>query len=226
MLDDGAGIPSELLSRIPTRDGLLDHRVEVDRSRWQLLSSSRGLPPPAGPLLGVGPVSIARGDVLRTADAAISMDSAVQLFYASMAWGLGKKARNLHRRLQALSSEATRQRLADAWEAVREGRSPVDCYEMLIDPKGRGRIYYLGPAFASKYLYFATGTTAAPRCLILDGVVARKLRPLVWPNAPTAGWWPATYGRYCALLERWAVEQSLLGRPTQPDQIEMALFRL
>ena len=113
----------------------------------------------------------------------------------------------------------------DAWTAVREGRSPQSCYEVLLTDRGRGRIRWLGPAFATKYLYFATGLHRPPACVILDAVVARNLRSLTaWPASPTYGWWPATYGRYCHLVTRWARDASSPEHPVWSDQIEKALF--
>lgn len=163
---------------------------------------------------------------MRIADDTISTTTAVQLFYASMAWGLGTKARRLPTRLQSLNDDGVPQRLEDAWAAVREGRSPSECYKVLVTPKGGGRIYYFGPAFATKYLYFANGTRDMPGCLILDAVVSRNLRPLAWPASPTGGWWPETYGSYCDLLARWASELNTPSNTVGPDQVEMAIFKL
>jgi len=64
-----------------------------------------------------------------------------------------------------------------------------------------GRIYGNGLAFATKFLYFAHGSKTSPRCVILDEVVAGKLRDLgVWPKAATAAWFPSTYASYCELM--------------------------
>jgi len=226
MLNEGAQLPEALLAHIPTREDLLQHGVEVDWARWRKLTAELGLSEPVGPFVGPGRTTVSRGDLLRMADSPITSTAAVQLFYASLAWGLGRKARSLANRLRPLGDAATQKRLAEAWSAVREGRSPEECYESLISQTGAGRIPFLGPAFATKFLYFATGTRQEPQCLVLDAVVATKLRSIAWPDSPTTRWWPSTYGRYCALLARWARESHSEDMPVAPDQLELALFRL
>ena len=115
-----------------------------------------------------------------------------------------------------------------AWLHVRDGADPQACYESLITSRGVGRIHGNGPAFATKFLYFACGTMTSPRCVILDRAVAEQLCDLgVWPNAPTAGWDPGTYARYCDLMCRWADEASVrTHRHVQPDEVEYALQNL
>lgn len=225
MLNDGASLPASLQQRVPTREQLLAHAVCVDADRWRRLTADLGLDQP-GNLFGLDRwVNISRGDILRMADGEITPSTATQLLYASLAWGLGVKARRLPTRLESLTNDGVPKRLEHAWTAVREGRSPRECYEVLLTPKGRGRIYYFGPAFSTKYLYFASGTRKTPQCLILDAVVAKNLRPIAWPASPTAAWWSETYGRYCDLLGRWATAMDAPD-PVGPDQIEMAIFKL
>ncbi|PRZ15612.1 hypothetical protein BCL67_10872 [Nesterenkonia sandarakina] len=93
---------------------------------------------------------------------------------------------------------------------------------------GAGKIKGLGPAFATKFLYFAEGSTNEPRHVIIDKVVSTNLRRDAWPESPTAAWWPETYERYCNLLARWASEASErpeVNRTVRTDEIELALFK-
>jgi len=145
------------------------------------------------------------------------------LLYLSLAWGLGTKASRLSPRLTALSKNMDRAPglLREAWSATRTGQSPQTCYEILLSPKGRPRIPWLGAAFATKFLYFASGANPAPQNLILDAVVAKNLRESAWKASPTSGWWSETYASYCTLLARWAAESD-----QAPDQVEMMLFHL
>lgn len=116
--------------------------------------------------------------------------------------------------------------LVQAWDAVRSGASSQEAYEVLLTPRGRPHIKYLGAAFATKYLYFATGS-GTPTTPILDAVVANALRPIAWESAPTTAWWSSTYAQYCDLLSRWATEASAhTGDPVRLDQIEKMLFSL
>lgn len=227
MIDLDAPLPDVLLPLVPTREELLHlHPITVDADRWRRLATELELPLPGATFGEDRLVALSRGDVLQVAEREINGDNAVQLFYASQAWGLGTKARRLPTRLRALTRDGSVQLLEDAWSAVREGRSPAECYELLITPKGRTRLFYFGPAFATKYLYFAGGMRLRARCLILDAVVADRLRPHAWPQSPSTGWWPETYDRYCELLKRWAHQLEGTGVPVAPDQVEHAIFAL
>lgn len=229
MLNLDAPFPTVLVAALPTAQQVADHSIKVDAGRWRGLLRSLPLPE-AGPVFGDadGWIEMSRRDVASLADADISPDNAVQLLYATLAWGLGGKARLLPTRLEQFAkNDAAPELLAGAWESVRAGRDPQECYELLLTPRGRARVSYFGAAFATKYLYFAHGTDHAPRNLILDQVVATRLSPYAWPDAPTSSWWSSTYRRYCDLMGSWARQAGdLQAREVRPDQVEMALFRL
>lgn len=91
----------------------------------------------------------------------------------------------------------------------------------LLRPGNSNAIRYLGPSFFTKFLYFAGGGAPDHPCLILDRVVATRLRDRCgWTSLHREGPWPAeTYERYCGLLARWGQET---GRA--PDEIELKLF--
>lgn len=231
-LQHEASLPAGLdLAKLPTREELLaEHPIRVSAGRWRRLLERLELPAARGPLADGDWIHVSRADVFTAGDVDVDSGAATQLFYLSLAWGLGAKARNLPARLDgyARAADFAPQTLARAWQAVRDGREPDECYEILMHSSGRGRIAYYGPAFATKFLYFAAGARRSPRLLILDAVVATRLRHLgVWDNAPTANWWPSTYQAYCGILGRWSEEAAeRLERPVQPDEIELALFRL
>ena len=110
--------------------------------------------------------------------------------------------------------------------SLRDGNDPKTSYEILTTPKGAGRIKWLGPAFSTKFLYFAQGQAVSPTHLILDKVVATNLHATAWPDAPTSAWWPVTYGSFCALMQAWAAEASnRAGRVVSPDEIEYTVFK-
>jgi hypothetical protein len=67
---------------------------------------------------------------------------------------------------------------------------------------------YLGPAFFTKYLYFAGGGAATRPCVILDRVVAANLRARGWDGLRSASWSAVTYVQYCELLACLAREAS------------------
>ena len=174
-------------------------------------------------------MSISRAEVFDRGDREATVENAFQLLYYSLAWGLGTRAPRLHARLDALSADQDRtgELLVKAWETVKTGAPVVEAYSVLTTDRGAGRIRQLGPAFATKFLYFAQGAAAEPRFLILDAVVAGNLSE-AWPGAAAGGWYPETYGRYCDLMAGWARQAATRmnqSRQVRADEIELALFR-
>ncbi|WP_373427606.1 hypothetical protein [Arthrobacter sp. B3I9] len=228
VIDPDAPLPDDVYGRLPSRAQVLGHAVSVDAARWQKELSARGLMAPVGKLHGAGLVQLTRGDVFSVADQVPSPESAIQLLWYSLAWGLGTRAPRLHARLDGVAEDEGKAAdlLTEAWEVVRSGADAEKAYSVLTTDKGRGRIKWLGRAFSTKFLYFAQGSTAVPNSLILDEVVATNLRPTAWPSAPTTAWWPSTYGSYCLLMKNWAEKAELRsGNETSPDQIELAVFK-
>lgn len=229
MIDVDAVLPDELFAALPGPAAVLAHAIPVNVDRWSKALADRGLPPLQGKLSGSGPMSISRADVFDAGDREATIENAFQLLYYSLAWGLGARAPRLHARLDALAADQDRagELLLKAWETARTGAPAAEAYSVLTTDRGSGRIRQLGPAFATKFLYFAQGTEAEPRLLILDAVVAGNL-PKAWPGAATWGWYPATYGRYCELMGSWAgqaTERLNGSRIVRADEIELALFR-
>lgn len=228
MLNPNALLPDDVYDRLTGRSSVLDQRIKVDATRWQEALRARSLPLPVGELVSSGWVSLSRAAVFAVADRDFTPEAALQLLWHSLAWGLGPRAPRLNARLDAIADDqdGASKLLVKAWTSVRDGDDPETSYALLTTPRGAGRIKWLGPAFSSKFLYFAQGQAVAPAHLILDKVVATHLRATAWPDAPTTAWWPVTYGSYCALMQEWAVEASLRsGRVVSPDEIEFAVFR-
>jgi hypothetical protein len=222
-------LPDVVFESLPSgRAQVLTHGAVVDSDRWHRELASRSLPEPTGKLAGAGTVRLTRADVFACAETEPSPEASLQLLYASLAWGLGTKASRLTGRLDGLAKDldGAIELLARAWQHVRGGADPQACYEDLIDQRGGGRIYENGPAFATKFLYFAHGAKTSPRCVILDEVVSKRLRTLgVWPNAAPAAWFPSTYADYCGLMGHWAEQAATrMGRDVAADEIEFALF--
>lgn len=230
MINVNALLPDDILAQLPGASAVMSHAVSVDSDRWERVLTSRGLPPAQGKLAGSGRISLTRKAVFDFGDRIPTVENAFQLFYYSLAWGLGTRAPRLHQRLDGLAAnqEKAGQLLMSAWTLVQEGAPIREAYGTLATDRGAGRIPWFGPAFSTKFLYFAQGSMLKPRHVILDQVVSRNLRRDAWPEAPTAGWWPETYERYCGLLERWtdqASERLDDPRPVRADEIELTLFR-
>lgn len=230
MINENAPLPDDIFANLPGFSAVMDHAVSVDSDRWERALTARGLPPAQGKLAGTGLTSVTRKEVFGLGDQTPTIENAFQLFYYSLAWGLGTRAPRLHQRLDGLAAhqEKAGQRLVAAWTSVQAGTPPREAYRTLTTDRGAGRIPWFGPAFSTKFLYFAQGSMVNPQHVILDQVVSKNLRPDAWPQAPTAGWWPETYERYCRLLGRWADQagERLNGaRHVRADEIEITLFR-
>jgi hypothetical protein len=198
----------------PRVDTVAAQEIPVRRRWWGDEIRSRSLPgdPPASDTL-------TRADVWRHATGLDSGDAVFTLLWHALAWGSGRYLRQNARRLDAIAADPNRARDLLRASAKLSIREPAEAFAVLRPD--RGKIKYLGPAFFTKFLYFAGAGAPDHPCLILDRVVATALRDRCgWDSLHRAGPWPAeTYARYCTLLGRWAEEHGVA-----PDEIELRLF--
>lgn len=193
------------------------HSVDVKRQWWAEKLTANGL---GDTLTGV---TITRGNIFKLASAAATdQDAALTLLWNSLAWGSGNRNRNNAKRITSVAADpggAARVLMKAAELAT---TVPKDAYELLY-PQHRGAIPQLGPAFFTKYLYFAGGGAPDHPCAILDVNVARALNKTCgWESLPINGGWSSfSYDRYCTLLGNWVVENKGINRR---DMIERWLF--
>lgn len=230
MIIEDARLPQDILHALPGPNAVMKHGVDVDAARWRAELAKRDLPALTGMLGSLDRVSLARRDVFEIGDRERTPENAFQLFYYSLSWGLGLKAPRLHHRLDNFAShrEEASELLVTAWNSVRDGDSAKAAFSVLTSDDGAGRIPWFGPAFSTKFLYFAQGAAAEPRLLSLDRDVAANLARDAWPDATTDVWVPELYAQYCALLTDWADEasrDSSVDRTVRADEIELALTR-
>jgi hypothetical protein len=125
----------------------------------------------------------------------------------------------LNRRLDSIAADVTAARNSLTRAADLSRADPGGAYALLLRPSP-GAITYLGPAFFTKFLYFAGSGSPDHPCLILDARVAMSLHAIGWTSLRTGGAWPTwTYLRYLGLLSRWASEHGVA-----PDELELTLF--
>jgi hypothetical protein len=130
-------------------------------------------------------------------------------------------------RAVAQGGQSIKEGLQDAAELSQT--DPSSAYQAVCPTTRRNLVKYLGPSFATKFLYFAGGGSEKHPSLILDRVVATALHnECGWASLSTRGAWPeSTYSRYCTLAHRWAREATMRCKHTvAPDEIEKALFQL
>lgn len=184
----------------------------------------------------VGAVELARGHLFTLAETLTEGDDEdyLNFLWHVLIWGSGTSARNNRTRIAAFVDPTLRgnrvQLLREATTVAREGSvvSVRNAYGKLIR-SGGGEIPGFGPAFFTKFLYFAGQGDPAHPCLILDARVASRLYDAGWTSLPrgksrgawtySANWYTDTYASYCELLARWGASAA-----ASPDEIERALF--
>jgi len=210
------------------REVILDHPVTVNLTWWNDALHERGLP--GGPVVGRdstgqrvdhGRAVITRGDIFALAAASSgSPTDTLALLWHTLAWGAGGKVRQILNRMDSVSRDRSVAALALRTAAQLSHRDPESAYDTLY-PRGTPAIAHLGPAFFTKYLYFAGAGAPDHPSLILDSRVAATLVDIGWTSLhPESGWPAVTYQRYCSLLARWAQEAGNL----RPDLFERWLF--
>ncbi|MFI1097357.1 hypothetical protein [Streptomyces sp. NPDC020917] len=214
----------------PRSESIDYHEVAVPAGWWNAALAQHKLP--GGPVVGRtdhhGATMISRGQLFGLAsDVDLASEHEVLcLLWHVLAWGSGFKLRNNHKRLTGIAKDFTAA-VATLREAARLARiDPEASYAQFHRATGTP-IPHLGPAFFTKYLYFAGAGLLAHPCAILDSRVAHTLHTRCgWSSLRSGGNWPAhTYQRYCALLARWAAEErARAGREVGLDEIERWLF--
>lgn len=146
-----------------------------------------------------------------------------RFFILVMMWGYGNVGTGPWRVGQMIGSPGFPKLLCRVSEECFHGLF-LKAYDTLL-----ANINRLGPAFASKYLYFfCRNVRAQVKPLIFDSVVVKTMRTFGWPpscmdciaNGNTPRRQPYAYGQYLVLLHHWA---HVLG--CRPDQIEYFLWR-
>jgi hypothetical protein len=170
--------------------------------------------------LGRLPSSLDRDAVRRVgARAAESPREAEFAFLVVKAWGEGDNGYGPFRARESL--EVTREPGARLMAAAQTliARGAVPAYERLSD-RGDCRIFSLGPAFGTKFLYFSQPDDQRPQALIHDKNVSDWLRDNAGLNLPSASWSERRYRAYLAQMHSWAED---LG--CSPDDVELCMFR-
>ncbi len=210
--------------------GLRGHSTKFPVTAW------RDLPGLPGDILSRGCIS--RGDVLDIGDLVIGGKlSPVVLLAASFAWGTGTTGYGPQRYREIVDAAGARlepslRRALDAVYQDPGSPDPIAGYAQLYggcqhDQRARPgqapwcRLHRLGPAFFTKFLYFAV-----PGALILDNRVANavsqlsNLPHLVTADRRSVAWTPYRYAVYLHWMRQTAATVGVW-----PGMLELALFQ-
>lgn len=108
-----------------------------------------------------------------------AVEDQVKVFLASMIWGYGTVGYGPHRVRSILDQRQSINSIKSAFEFL-QSNDVANAYDTLITHGPDG----LGPAFGTKYLYFASGKSCTLRPLILDKLIAEAITE--WGNLPKA----------------------------------------
>jgi len=191
--------------RIPDFDDIIENLSGDTISRQQIFDRFTGISPR-----------------LATCDLTLQTELR-RLFVWAMLWGYGLRGYGPFRVARMLDTPNLDQILCQSSEECYYGM-----FLMAYDSLNSG-VKNLGPAFATKFLYFLSKSlTHAIKPLIFDSVVVATLRQFEWPdwvpNYLARGTTPLptsrAYGQYLILLHNWA---SAIG--CRPDQLEYFLWK-
>jgi hypothetical protein len=205
-----------------------DQFIEIDREVWREIDLDG--------IIDGGALGISRGQVKSLApildhQALVPCDEAFpalrRFFVAVMLWGFGRTGYGAHRTGAMLAAPNLKPTLCAVTRCIAFGM-----YGAAYDVFRAAKIPFLGPSFASKYLYFCSIGTAYPvKALIFDSRVAGALRrsdlpPDFWQylthnsGADSSVHWSSSgYLQYLILMHAWASALHCTA-----DQIEMFLF--
>ncbi|MEZ0051930.1 hypothetical protein ABIA30_002942 [Mycobacterium sp. MAA66] len=192
-----------------------EHAVVVGHRWWTATLTKYGL---QDTILGD---TISRADIFALADPAVDDPAAaLTLLWNALAWGSGTKRRNNKARIGSVAHDSPAAGVLLQQAAQISRSDPLRAYDLLY-PSNKTALPHLGPAFFTKYLYFAGAGHPDHRCCILDENVALALRDACgWSTLPTSAWPATSYERYVQLLDRWIADYQLPRR----DMIERWLF--
>ena len=150
------------------------------------------------------------------ATAVMSEDAAKDAFLAAMAWGYGEVGYGPWRVKKAFQDPDAGKKLLAVAETLKEG-GPVAAYTVM---SGASRLHRIGPAFGSKFLYFADPRyRSSPRSFSTDLLPSGCAKTPPFSRIPCLGL-PRPTRRTEDHMHEWA---TALG--AQPEALELAMFR-
>lgn len=220
-------VPDDLRRRFQTWDAKgrpPQEAFEWEKRNWQRYLGDKRI-------LESLPNPIDRAGVLETFKQVDDPDSALDAYVASYLWGYAQANFGPYRAERVIRLNTDLENGQDfaadlhelAEKAMTNGGNAA--FEHIVKRRQANRKFFdqWGPAFATKYISFATKASShVATTPILDSIVAewfsehcKEIGPL-WLNWNSAG----SYRRYTACMAEWAVELGI-----EPEQVEQLIFR-
>lgn len=164
------------------------------------------------------PDVIDRAEVKRHAGAAARNPVTAEWgFVVAMVWGYGSAGYGPWRVQQMFSSIDDPPRALQRVASTLLEQGALSAYGLL---GGAARMFKLGPAFGTKFLYFCEQPPIGHNALILDRLVADWLRAHTSLTVNPGVWNSRVYGRYLDAIHEWAEQLSI-----SPEEVERAIFQ-
>jgi len=203
----------------PDRDAVvLDQATTVSVAAWQAALAPQWLPP-AFRDPDRRSIRVRRRDVFALAEGAHTPVGAVHTYVAAAAWG-SRSGREVSRRLRAFTEVDVVARKLAAVTRILAADGTADAFAALLH--GERRITHLGPAFGTKFLYFAgyRRVPSGPQPLILDKNTGIAVQRLTGHQCPYVQVSTGDYLNYLQVLHGWAKAWG----DCEPDVVERAAF--
>ena len=174
--------------------------------------------PEHGELLDSLPDLLDREGVRRVAkDAHLDPNHAVAAFVVVMLWGFGNVGYGPFRTRRILDDTPDSAGRLHAVAVALHDEGAEAAYRLF---ERDAKLKWLGPAFGTKFLYFAQPRGTDPQSLIHDALVSAWLAREAGINLPSLLWDTASYTTYLGLIRHWADEIGC-----DPEDIEYAIFQ-
>ncbi len=197
--------------------------------KWFQMGSPEGVV-----LQGLVGQPLSRSSILDTAEGLINLPDdqrklgVEHLFLRSQVWGFGTVGYGAYRTSRIMSLREFKPTISRAFEVLHD-EGAVVAYESMR-PGGENYLRGLGPAFATKFLYFAGYRLLPPKALkplILDSLVGAALHtaePSVFGPRAGRAWDRGAYKEYLEAA-RWAMAHSTK-YVLLPEDTERVLFEM
>jgi hypothetical protein len=152
------------------------------------------------------------------ADATVDEASATRALIPVTIWGYVHANYGPSRTAAMLRTPHAGHRLLGVAQTLKK-QGALAAYLRLSDV-GESHVDGLGPAFATKYMYFCQPVGQVPIALILDSLVSGWLAKNVGISVPSGRWSRPAYAEYLRLMHAWASELGCAA-----DDIECCIFR-
>lgn len=177
----------------PRRERIDRHGFDLSLTWWNAALTQCGVPgtPATGEresqVVSEGVAFVSRNHLFRLAAEGRDDEAVLRLLWHALLWGSGVSKRNNRVRLTSVAAGVPRAAALLRESATLAAKSPERAYAVLR-PRGRSAIEGLGPAFFTKFLYFAGAGAVTHPSVILDARVEDALRR-------HCGWTPPAPGR-------------------------------